>query len=338
LVGQELIWQLKLKGHASSSIAVLSRSADRSVGDVRVIVGHHAALATNAAFRQELKSFDAVVHLADGLSLLEDRQFAGDAGALIDASRRFVRAVRDSGTKLFVYLSSIKAIANEEDDRVLVETSEAKSATVYGRAKLRLEEIVADTLHRSETQDIIVRSPVTYGRGTYGSLRRLLTLARTPWPLPLGGLNNRRSLLSIKNLASALAALLNAKDPPRGVFHLQDGPPLSTTEIVRTFRKAMGANERLVAVRPNLVRLLRTAPVTGPVARRLYGSLEVCDDRFRQRFDWTPVEASIAALTDMAMTSQLEPRPLQQATTEDGELGDRSLQLAHLASHSEMDI
>src|SRR5262249_20843381 len=156
-------------------------------------------------FRRELSSFDAVVHLADGLPILQDERFKGRAADLIDGSERLIAAVRDSGVKLFVYLSSIKAIANGDDDRPLVETSESRSRTVYGRAKLRLEEIIDSRLQGSGTRYVILRTPVTYGRGAPGSLRRLLELACSPWPLPLAGLANRRSLLSIRNLASALA-------------------------------------------------------------------------------------------------------------------------------------
>src|SRR5262249_41590782 len=152
---------------------------------------------------------------------------------------RLIAAVGDSGVKLFVYLSSIKAIANEDDDRLLVETSESRSRTVYGRAKLRLEEIIGSRLQGSGTRYVILRTPVTYGRGAPGSLRRLLELACSPWPLPLAGLANRRSLLSIRNLASALATVLSAPNAPSGVFHVQDGPPLSTTEIVSAYREAL---------------------------------------------------------------------------------------------------
>ena len=129
---------------------------------------------------------------------------------------------------------------------------------------------------------------------------RLLELADSPFPLPLGGLANKRSIISVGNLASALATILNMSRARDGVYHVHDGQPLSTTQIVESFRKALGRSRRLVPMLPAASGLLRAIPIVGPNCSRLYGSLQISDALFRQKFAWRPVEGSRAALADAA--------------------------------------
>jgi UDP-glucose 4-epimerase len=307
--GRALIRQLQ-GGAAPAEVSVVSRTATSLPGAARVLTGSYRDLAGTAQFRKVLAGMDAVVHLADGLSVLQEPRFAADtaeADRLIAGSERLAMAVRDAEVPLLVYVSSIKALCDEDDARVLTETCTSCATTLYGGAKLRLEQVMARTLAGSATRLAIVRNPAMYGPAKGGSVLRLLTLAGTALPLPLGGLANRRSLLAVDNCASALAAIVRA--PPEtaaGSFHIHDGPALSTTEIVATLRAALGRPRRLVAVGAGSAALAMRLPLIGPAARRLYGSLEVSDAHFRQTFRWTPIIETKAALAEMAAAWRIE--------------------------------
>jgi nucleoside-diphosphate-sugar epimerase len=286
------------------SVCVLSRTADCDDESVRVIRGHYKDLAVSTAFRRELETFDAVVHLADGLPVLQEGKFERDrrfADGLLEGSRRLVHAVRACRVPLFLYVSSIKAIADESDERILVESSAPKSTRLYGLTKLRLEREIAELLARSATRRVIVRSPVVYGPLGCGSLMRLLKLADSPFPLPFSGLANKRSIISAGNLASALASILSVARARDGVYHVHDGQPLSTTQIVELFRKALGRSRRLFPMPSAASTVLQAIPVVGPNCSRLYGSLQISDALFRETFAWHPVEGSQAALADAAV-------------------------------------
>jgi UDP-glucose 4-epimerase len=302
--GQALIRQLR-SGAAPVDVSVVSRTATSVPGVARVLTGHYGELARTGALRPWLTGVDVVVHLADGLSALQEPRHANDlqaANRLISAAEQLAVAVREAEVPLLVHVSSIKALCDEDDGRVLTETCPSRATTLYGRSKLRLEQVLAEALAGSLTRLAIVRNPAMYGRAKGGSVRRLMQLADTALPLPLGGLTNRRSLLALDNLAAALAAIIST--PPHaaaGLFHVHDGPALSTTEIVATLRTALGRPRRLFAVGTGGAQLARRAPLLGPAARRLFGSLEISDARFRQTFRWTPVVGTRAALAAMAV-------------------------------------
>jgi nucleoside-diphosphate-sugar epimerase len=306
--GQALVAQLRAGG-PNVELTVVSRTATHLPGIDRVVTGHYGDLAASPDFRRRLQGVDVIVHLADGLSALQQRQSAANAERLLAASVRLTVAARQAKVPLFVYVSSIKALGNEDDDRVLAETDESRATSLYGRSKWRLEQALAGLFNGSDTRLVIVRNPVMYG-GKGGSAHRLLQLADTALPLPLEGLDNRRSLLAVRNFAGALAAIVRAgPDAPGGIFHLHDGPALSTTQIVATLRAALGRPRRLFPIGAAAAAVAARVPLIGAAARRLYGSLELSDALFRRTYRWTPPVETKAALAEMAKAFSVEPSP-----------------------------
>jgi nucleoside-diphosphate-sugar epimerase len=301
--GRALIRELLGDGPAIE-VSVVSRTATSLPGASRVLTGHYGDLARSAEFREWLARVDVIVHLADGLSVLQQPRFAAGAALaerLMAASERLAEAARAARVPRLVHVSSIKALCDEDDARVLVETCEPRSSGLYGRSKLRLEQRLERALAGSATRLAVVRNPAMYGPGKAGSVHRLLRLADTPLPLPLGGLTNRRSLLAVANFATALSAMVRAgPQAAPGIFHFHDGPALSTTEIVATLRAALGRPRRLFAIGRAAAAAVARVPPVAPIARRLYGSLEMSDARFRRAFNWTPAIETKVALAEMA--------------------------------------
>jgi nucleoside-diphosphate-sugar epimerase len=300
--GRALVAQLRAGG-PNVELTVVSRTATHVAGADRVLSGHYGELAGSSDFRRRLQGMDVIVHLADGLSALQNRRAAGAAEAeqLLAASVRLTVAARQAKVPLFVYVSSIKALCDEHDDRVLAETDESRASSLYGRSKWQLEQSLAALLNGSDTRLAIVRNPVMYGGDKSGSVQRLLQLADTALPLPLDDLGNRRSLLAVRNFAGALAAIVRSGPAaPGGIFHVHDGPALSTTEIVAILRAALGRPRRLFPVGAAATAVTTRAPLIGAAARRLYGSLELSDARFRRAFQWTPSIDTRAALAEVA--------------------------------------
>ncbi|HEX5958518.1 MAG TPA: NAD-dependent epimerase/dehydratase family protein [Hyphomicrobiaceae bacterium] len=305
--GRALVPQLQ-SADAAVEVSAVSRTAFALPGVGRVLTGDYGDADFLAGQRRHLAHVQVLVHLAVGLSMLQSPRHARD-GAMaerqIGASRRLAGTVREAQVPLLIHVSSIKAICDEDDARVLDETATARSSSLYGRSKLRLERALAEALAGSNTRLAIVRNPMMYAPGKSGSLARLLRLADTPLPLPLGGATGRRSLLAVRNLASGLAAMVRAAglDGPQaaaGLFHVHDGAPLSTTEIVASLREALGRPRRLFALGAQGAELARRLPLVAPVARRFYGSLELSDAHFRRTFNWTPIVETRAGLAEMA--------------------------------------
>ena len=125
IAGRALIDELRA-GRQAVDVTAVSRTATSLPGVQRVLTGHYGDLVRSGELKRRLEGVDVVVHLADGLSVLQQppvrgrcRRGRAAAGRLASALpwRRAPRRV-----PRLVYVSSIKAICDEDDERVLTET------------------------------------------------------------------------------------------------------------------------------------------------------------------------------------------------------------------------
>lgn len=78
-------------------------------------------------------------------------------------------------------------------------------------------------------------------------------------PLPFGGLTNRRSLLALDNLCSAVSLVLEADAAQNETFLVADKEPISVADLVAAMREGLGRSPHLVNMPAGGVRrLLKT--------------------------------------------------------------------------------
>ncbi len=94
----------------------------------------------------------------------------------------------------------------------------------------------------------VLRPAVVYGKGVKGNIASLATLAKTPMPLPFAGLDNRRSLLALDNLVSAIAHVLESDAAANETFLVADAAPISVADLVGAMREGLGKPPHLVKV------------------------------------------------------------------------------------------
>jgi UDP-glucose 4-epimerase len=133
------------------------------------------------------------------------------------ATADLARATARAGARL-IFLSSVAAQSASSSNRVLTENDPCLPSTAYGRSKLNAEIDIA----ASGGQYVILRPSLVYGRGAKGNMRKLIRLARRPLPLPFAGVTNKRSLLAIENLISAIGLLIQRDEIRNEAFLVAD--------------------------------------------------------------------------------------------------------------------
>ena len=149
-------------------------------------------------------------------------------------------------------MSTVRAQAGLAADHVITETDPPQPTDVYGRSKLEAEHLLAE----SGVPFTVLRPAVVYGRGVKGNIASLATLAQTPMPLPFGGLDNRRSLLALDNLASAIELALTSPKAEGEMFLVADTEPISVADLVTAMREGLGRPLISCACRPGAVKRL----------------------------------------------------------------------------------
>jgi nucleoside-diphosphate-sugar epimerase len=206
---------------------------------------------------------DAVVHAAahahddraDPAKIFRINRDATDALAR-EAGRHGIR---------FVLLSSIRAQAGVSSVRPLREADDPEPDGPYGEAKLAAENAVAANCG----DHVILRLAPLYGPGAKGNMAALMRIARSPWPIPLGGSDARRSLLSVATLADVVPALLREAADVRGLHLVADPEPLSVGEMIATLRAASGRPDGLFAVPAPILKVLFSIAGCGSLWKRI---------------------------------------------------------------------
>jgi UDP-glucose 4-epimerase len=221
-----------------------------------------------------------IAHAPGGLpDALYGRINAESVGQLAAAARGKVERL--------VFLSSVRAQAGLSADHPITEMDAPAPTDAYGRAKLEGERRLA----ASGIPFTVLRPAVVYGKGVKGNIAALATLARTPMPLPFASLGNRRSLLALDNLVSAISFVLEAPDAANEKFLVADAEPISVADLVAAMREGLGRAPHLVKVPPGAVKRLMRSFGKEAEWERISGNF-VVDASKLMRLGWRPAIAT----------------------------------------------
>ncbi len=78
----------------------------------------------------------------------------------------------------------------------------------------------------------ILRPPLLYGPGLKANFLKLIKLVDKGIPLPLGSIDNKRSLLGLGNLADLIGCCIEESAAKGETFVVSDGQDLSTADII----------------------------------------------------------------------------------------------------------
>jgi len=260
-------------------------------GDV-VAVG---SIGPETDWRGALDGCTAVVHLAartPGRGVQEaEFSSVNDRG-----TARLAEQADAAGIGTFLLMSSIFALTENAHKGVVDDRSASRAVLPYGRSKLAAESHVA-AFAAAGRAGISLRPPLVYGAEATGNWRLLQKLAATGMPLPFGAARNRRTMISVDNLADAVVAALRGATPERsGAYAVADSESLSLAEILACLREGMGKPARLVPVPATLMATPLKLAGRGAIAQSLLGDLEIDSSRFRAAFDWSPPENAREAI------------------------------------------
>ena len=288
-IGGHLLHALRAGGYRIRAVTRLP-AGRRGLADADETVAHPGVSAT-ADWRPVVAGAHAVVHLAGLAHLPVDDRNTRQALRRINvlATQQLAQAAVAAGVATFVFMSSIKAVADHSGAQPLTEGSACRPEDCYGVAK-RLAERRLERLARQSpgTRMLILRPPLVYGPGVGANFAALVRMVGRGLPLPLGAIRNRRSLLYVGNLTDAVVRCLDRTHVPSGIYHLSDGEAVSTPELVAAIARAQGRRARLLPVPPRWLGIAARLAGKGAQFSRVAGSLEVSNRRFRDAFGWTP--------------------------------------------------
>jgi len=245
-VGSALVPALAAAGHY---VRGASRNPTDVVAGERIESVRLTDLARVVDWDPLIAGIDTVIHLA----AIAHRQ-QGDTIEYDEINRgavaRLAQASLQHGVQRLIFLSSIGAQTGSAADHIVTEQDEPHPVTGYDRAKLAAEE----GIRQSGIPHSILRPVIVYGPNAKANIALMLRIAATPWPLPFGAFQNRRSLLAIANLVQAVIACLNSSATLNETFIVADPEPVSLAEMFVILREAHARRPGLVPIPPSVIR------------------------------------------------------------------------------------
>jgi nucleoside-diphosphate-sugar epimerase len=195
----------------------------------------------------------------------------------------------ESAAEKFIFFSSVKAVADRVKGEWLTEENEPDPQTPYGKSKLAAERYIFERLKVEESERrrdegtgereiekagerlidrekgdweiwrrgkkmvYIIRPAMIHGPGNKGNLNLLYKVVSKGIPWPLGSFENKRSFVSIGNVAYVVRLLIE-RNIPSGVYNLADDEPLSTNSIITMIADSFHRKPCIWHIPPGVVR------------------------------------------------------------------------------------
>ncbi len=252
---------------------------------------------------EALESVDVVVHLAARVHIMDDTAqdpLAAFREVNVEGTRRLAEAAVNAGVKRFVFVSSIKVNGEQTAARSALECGGSGTALAfserdkpapedpYGQSKYEAEQVLREIEAATGMEVVILRPPLLYGPGVKANFLKLIRIVDKGIPLPLGGIDNQRSLLGLTNFADLIVTCITDARAAGQTFTVCDGEDVSSAELVRRIAKALGRKPRLLPVPEGLMRLAGTCTGKTAQVQRLCSSLRIDSSHVCQTLDWNP--------------------------------------------------
>jgi nucleoside-diphosphate-sugar epimerase len=191
---------------------------------------------------------DVVIHLSGKAHDLKKASFSCEYYKVnTDLTKKVFDAFLLSDSKVFITLSSVKAVADEVKGE-LTENEIPRPVTDYGKSKLLAEQYILANIIPVDKRVYILRPCMIHGPGNKGNLNILYNLVSKGFPWPLGKYKNSRSYLSIDNLCFIIKELIENENIPSGVYNVADDVPLSTNEVIKLIAESKKKQSRILKI------------------------------------------------------------------------------------------
>lgn len=220
----------------------------------------------------------------------------------VEGTLNLARQAAAAGVRRFIFISSIK-VNGEESELGYPYTADDAPAPVepYGISKLEAEQGLVALSVETGMEVVIIRPVLIYGPGVKANFYSMMKWLNNGVPLPLGSINNKRSLVALDNLIDLIINCIDNPAAANQIFLVSDDEDLSTTALFHRMGKALNKSARLLPMPKSSLTAVTTLLGKRSMAQRLCGSLQVDINKTRKILGWAPPVAVDYALSKTAI-------------------------------------
>ena len=196
-----------------------------------------------------LKNVDCIIHCAGIAHQTENKNSLAKIykEVNVDSTLHLAEQASKIGVRRFIFLSSLKVNGEITLDNFSFSYKDKPNPKdIYAISKFDAENGLREIEKKTNLEVVIIRPPLVYGPKVKANFQKLIRLTKSNFPLPLGSIKNKRSLIGIDNLIDLINVCINHNNAPKQTFLTSDGYDVSTPELIKTISKAMNKNIMLI--------------------------------------------------------------------------------------------
>lgn len=240
-----------------------------------------------------LNSNDIFIHLAARAHVLSDQ---GQDNAEdyfktnTEATKKLARLCKEKKCKQFIFMSSIGVNGSATNGKPFDENDLlTENNTPYVQSKIDAEKAVANIFEHSDTSYTIIRPPLVYGANTKGNFIKFENLVEKGLPMPFLGFKNKRSFVYLKNLTSAIIAIIEKPAEANGqLFVVSDDERVTIPHLVKSIAHAKKLRSKQFYFPPTLLYLFCRLIGKKDAFEKLYVELITSNDKIKELTGWQP--------------------------------------------------
>ncbi len=239
-----------------------------------------------------LKDIDIVIHLAARVHVMDDpvmEPLVEFRKVNVDGTLNLADQAAREGVRRFIFMSSIKVNGEKTRRNIPFTESDApEPSDAYAISKYEAEQGLLRIAEETGMEVVIIRPPLVYGPEVKANFLKMMRWLYRGIPLPLGAINNKRSLIALDNLVNLIMVCMEHPAAANRVFLAADGKDLSTTELLKKLGHFLGKPARLIPVPRGILEAGLKMAGKSDMADRLCGSLQVDISKTKQLLGWRP--------------------------------------------------
>ena len=298
-IGQSLIKSLS---NSTRSVRGTIRSRNLFFSDTKTEYVSTGDINLKTNWRESLINIDCIIHCAGKAHTIKSKK--NDLSKIyqsvnVDGTKQLAEQAVEAKVRRLIFLSSIKVNGEDTNNNVIFKFLNEKKKVFshkdlvslqdhYAISKLQAEKALWEISSRTGLEVVVVRLPLVYGYGVKGNLARLIKLVKLGIPLPLGMIDNQRSMIGIDNLVDLLIHCIDHPEASGKTFLTSDGEDISTPELIKLIASSMGKKANLFPLPIFILKFLGTIFGKSEEINRLAGSLRIDNNYTKETLNWTP--------------------------------------------------
>ncbi|WP_017395893.1 NAD-dependent epimerase/dehydratase family protein [Acinetobacter haemolyticus] len=249
------------------------------------------------------KGIEAIIHCAGRAHVMNETEASPLVAyrlTNVEGTLNLAKKAVQSGVKRFIYLSSIKVNGEEAtQQKPFTADDPIHTDDPYGLSKYEAEQALLKLAEETGLEVVIIRPVLIYGPNVKANFKSMVGLASKKLPLPIGCLDNKRSMVSVYNLADLIRVCLTHPDATGQVFLASDQDDVSVKQLFDQLASCQGNKLMKIPVPKSLIYFLASLVGRSAMASRLCSELVVNTSKNTQVLGWKAPYSTEQSLAKM---------------------------------------